>query len=62
MQNCGGGRERSGLWVAKVLLLFRIGGRGSGESQEYALTVYGSDMLDRYSERDAWLLFSEVKH
>lgn len=36
----GGKEESSGLWVAKVLLLFKISVRKSNEKQEYAFLPY----------------------
>lgn len=49
----GGGEKEGVLWVAKLLRLFRIGTRGSNESQECALSRYTEvtcpiDMLDKH--------------
>lgn len=48
----GGGKKSSGLWVSKVLLLFRIVGRGINGCREHAIwqSMEERSPIDRVDE------------
>lgn len=57
----GSGEKRAGIWLAKVLQLFRIRCRWIIEDQNYSFAVYGGDMCDGFGAQDAWVFWPKME-